>query len=659
MACAASRLPCTSLQADGVGSELALHPRAVAMQRDVVARWKVDASSLLEGLCVDDHAEAVTGGLVADEAQQDASILPVTVGLRDKHRLPGELTGDVLLLPLPNLVGVVVLLRQPQHAVVVDDAETVPVPGPVDLGVDLGLIEAVLGPPGPRALARGHVHAEAPDLAATPAPVLNVPGLGLAQGKSNRWLVVADDVQVDNIAVPLPRLERVDCVEEKKRVRLEDSRVLAGLPVDEADERRPLRLPRVVIVEVALVLACEQPLALCAQHAVPVEGVRDLDHHYVPLGQRDRVDGGWELRLDPGDQAPLDGHARLARLIGLHGEHDVFGLEAHVLRADPQLDREGEPLAGDGVQVRLGVEDERPALHQLVREGQPPLGLHVAEGELQERRAHRHGHAPGSPADLGDVQVPVLVVGRGEHVEEPVPDVRQRRPGAGLPHRDAPGLAVAAVVPGVEPAVPVGALALPANLEPVQHGLAVHPVHELVVPELELRRPGVHQAPPEPGREGTLHAESGHLELLAGGLEPILEVDAYLVGALGTCVRRDVCHQVHLLRCGPPGRGQRLPAAAPSGGGEALPGDRVAALRQGAAASPSAMPCSPVRHGPAQESQGCGDRHYVCHARDMRSMPGAAAFKRTLGAGRTQTAKGGGVWEVGRRLLPGRAGSKG
>mmetsp|Transcript_3429 Transcript_3429/g.10483 ORF Transcript_3429/g.10483 Transcript_3429/m.10483 type:complete len:246 (-) Transcript_3429:59-796(-) len=245
--------------------------------------------------------------------------------------------------------------------------------------------------------------------------------------------------------------------------------------------------------------------------------------------------------------------------------------------------------------MRLGVEDEWPALDQLVLEGQLPLRLHVAEGELQERRTHRHGHAPRPPADLRDVQVPVLVVGRGEHVEEPVPEARQRRPGAGLPHRDASSLAVAAVVPGVEPAVPVGALALPADLEPVQHGLAVHPVHELVVPELELRRPGVHQAPPEPGREGTLHAESGHLKLLAGRLEPILEVDAHLVGARGTCVRGDVCHQVHLLRCGPPGRGQRLPAAAPSGGGEALPGGRAAALRQAPATSPSAMPCSPVR----------------------------------------------------------------
>eukprot|EP00411_Alexandrium_monilatum_P027952 CAMPEP_0175385738 /NCGR_PEP_ID=MMETSP0095-20121207/29006_1 /TAXON_ID=311494 /ORGANISM="Alexandrium monilatum, Strain CCMP3105" /LENGTH=436 /DNA_ID=CAMNT_0016684183 /DNA_START=274 /DNA_END=1583 /DNA_ORIENTATION=+ len=436
MAGAASRPSSTSLRVQGRhGFKTAPASIAVAVQGDVVALWEVDASSLLEGLCVDDHAEAVTGGLVADEAHEDAGVLPVAVGLRHEHRLPGELAGDVLLLPLPHLLGVVVLLRQPQHAVVVDDAETVPVPGPVDLGVDLGLVEAVVGATRSMALARGHVHAEAPDLAAAPAPVLDIPGLGLPQGKSNRRLVVADDVQVDDIAAPLPHLEGVDRVKEEERVRLEDSRVLAGLPVDEADERRPLRLPRVVVVEVALVLARKQPLALCVQHAVPVERVRDLNHHYIPLGQRDRVDGRWELRLDPGDQAPLDGHARLARLIGLHGEHDE------------------------------------------VREGQPPLGLHVAEGELQERRAHRHGHAPGSPADLGDVQVPVLVVGRGEHVEEPVPDVRQRRPGAGLPHRDAPGLAVAAVVPGVEPAVPVGALALPANLEPVQHGLAVHPVH--------------------------------------------------------------------------------------------------------------------------------------------------------------------------------------
>mmetsp|Transcript_87612 Transcript_87612/g.256140 ORF Transcript_87612/g.256140 Transcript_87612/m.256140 type:complete len:287 (-) Transcript_87612:1195-2055(-) len=274
-----------SRQRDSVGSELSLHPRTMAMQGDVVTLREVDSCPLFEGLRINDHAKVVAGRLIPHEAQQHPSVLSVAVGLRHKNRLPRQLTRDVLLLPLQYLMGLMVLLRQPQHPMVVDDTEAELMPPPVNLGIDLGLVKAVVRPSSPRALPCGDVHAEALDLAAAPTPVLDVPGARLPQGKANRRLFVADDIEIHDIAVTLLRLEGVDCVEEEEWIRLKNGCVLTGLPVNQADESWPLRLPRVVVVQVSLVLASEQPLSLCIEHAIPVEGIRDLDHDNILFSQ--------------------------------------------------------------------------------------------------------------------------------------------------------------------------------------------------------------------------------------------------------------------------------------------------------------------------------------------------------------------------------------
>mmetsp|Transcript_84494 Transcript_84494/g.234284 ORF Transcript_84494/g.234284 Transcript_84494/m.234284 type:complete len:267 (+) Transcript_84494:534-1334(+) len=265
---------------------------------------------------------------------------------------------------------------------VIDDAPAELVPLSINLGVDLRLVEAVVRPAGPRASARRQVHAEAADLAAAPAPVLHVTAARLPQGESHGWLIVAHDIEEDSIAGTVVLLERVDDVEEEEGVCLVNSCVLASDPVDEPDEGRALGLPGVVVVQVALVLARHQPTAFCAHHSIPVEGVRNLDHDDVLLSQRDRMHRRGEFRLDPRDEPPVQRGAGLARLVGLHREDNVLGLEPHGLRADAQLDGAGEPLAGDGIQVRLGVEDERPALHELVPEWQLAQRSHVAECEL-------------------------------------------------------------------------------------------------------------------------------------------------------------------------------------------------------------------------------------------------------------------------------------
>mmetsp|Transcript_88266 Transcript_88266/g.274358 ORF Transcript_88266/g.274358 Transcript_88266/m.274358 type:complete len:341 (+) Transcript_88266:343-1365(+) len=324
-------------EGDNAASELSLHPSPMAVQRDVVTLREVNAGPLFEGLRIDDHAEIVAGGLITHEAEQNPSVLSVAVRLGHEHWLPGKLTRDILPLPLPYLMGVVVLLCQPEHPMVIDDAPAVPMPLHVDLGIDLGLVEAVVRPSTTRALTRGDVQAEASNFAATATPVLDVATFCLTKGKADRRLIVADDVEVDDIAGAILLLKSIDCVEEEQRVCLEDGCVLAGLPVNEANEGWPLWLPCVVVVQVALILAGEQPLALRIQHALPVQGVGDLDHDDVLLRQRDRVHRRRELRLDPGDQPPLQGRTRLPGLIGLHREDDVLGLEAHVLRADLEL----------------------------------------------------------------------------------------------------------------------------------------------------------------------------------------------------------------------------------------------------------------------------------------------------------------------------------
>mmetsp|Transcript_37629 Transcript_37629/g.97293 ORF Transcript_37629/g.97293 Transcript_37629/m.97293 type:complete len:262 (+) Transcript_37629:1439-2224(+) len=141
------------------------------------------------------------------------------------------------------------------------------------------------------------------------------------------------------------------------------------------------------------------------------------------------------------------------------------------------------------------------------------------------------------------MQVAVLVVGGREEVAEAVEDVRERRPGAGLAHRNAARLPVHPVVPRVEPLVLVLALAVGLDLDAVEHGLAVDPVHELVVAELELGRPRVDPAAAQPRGEVALDPEAVHLDLLLRRLQPSGEVDADLVRALRAIERVHVRDQ--------------------------------------------------------------------------------------------------------------------
>mmetsp|Transcript_34880 Transcript_34880/g.94475 ORF Transcript_34880/g.94475 Transcript_34880/m.94475 type:complete len:320 (+) Transcript_34880:68-1027(+) len=301
---------------DGASSELSLHPRAMAMQGDVVALREIDPRPLCECLRVEHHAKVVAGRLVPHKAQQHARVLAVAVGLGHEHGLPRELAGDVLPLPFEDFVGVVVLLRQPEHPVIVDNAVAVLVLDSIDLGVDLRLIEAVVGPSSPRALTRGDIEAEAANFTAASSPVLDIAGAGLPQREAHRGLVVADHVDVHDIARAILLLKGIDCVEEEERVGFKNGGVLTGLSVNQADQRWPLRLPSVVVVEVSLVVARKQPLALRIQHAIPVQGVRDLDHDDVLLRQRDCVHRRRELRLDARDETTLHRGSWLLRLTG-------------------------------------------------------------------------------------------------------------------------------------------------------------------------------------------------------------------------------------------------------------------------------------------------------------------------------------------------------
>mmetsp|Transcript_73625 Transcript_73625/g.193150 ORF Transcript_73625/g.193150 Transcript_73625/m.193150 type:complete len:605 (-) Transcript_73625:160-1974(-) len=519
--------------------DLALHPSAVAVQRDVVALREVDPSLLHHGRRVEDDAEVVARDLVADVADQNAGVFDVAVGLGHEDRLPGQLAARVLAGPLDHLVGVVVLLGQAQHAVVVDDAPAVAVPHCVELRVDLRLVEAVVRPAGIGALASRQVQAEPANLAAAAPPAVHVAGARLLQREAHGRLVVADDVQEDAVvraAGAALLLEGVDDVEEEEGVGLEGLHLLAGLLVDEPDQGRAVRLPGVVVVQVALVLAGQQPLALRAHHAVPVQRVRDLDHDHVLLGQRGGVDGRGVVGQDGRDGAALHRSARGRVLVGRDREDGVLGLQAHVLLADLQVHGDGVPLACFVVHVRLRVEDHN-VLGHLVLKRHLAAGLKTLQLELHQRGADRHGDAARAARKLRDVQVAVLVVRGREEVGKAVEGVREAWPGAGLAHGDAPGLAVLAVVPGVQPLVLVLALAVALDLHAVEHGLAVHPVDELVLAELELGGGGVDPAAAQPRGDGSLHAESVHLDLLRRGLQPGGEVDADLVRPVGAIQR--------------------------------------------------------------------------------------------------------------------------
>mmetsp|Transcript_73340 Transcript_73340/g.215098 ORF Transcript_73340/g.215098 Transcript_73340/m.215098 type:complete len:552 (+) Transcript_73340:294-1949(+) len=517
------------------GSEVTLHPSAMAVQRDVVALREVDPGELLHVRRVQDDAVVVAGDLVAHVAHQNPGVLTLAVGLRDEDGLPGQLAGHVLALPLQDLVGVVVLLGQAQHAVVVDDAPAVAVPDAVDLRVDLGLVEAVVLPAGPVALAGRDVHAEPADLAAAAPPGVHVAGARLLQREAHGRLVVADDVQEDAVvgaAGAALLLEGVDDVEEEEGVGLEGGQLLAGLLVDEPDLGVAPRLPGVVVVEVALILPGEEPLALGGHHAVPVQRVGDLDHDHVLLGERDGVDGRRGVGLDRRDVAAIHRCAGLRGLVAGDREDGVLRLHAHLLLADLQVDGHGVPLARLVVHVRLGVEDHDVVLH-VVGERHLADGLQAVELELHERGADGHRDAARGAPELRDVEVAVLVVRRREEVGEAVERVPEGRPGAGLANGDAAGLAMRAVVERVEPLVLVLALAVALDLHAVEHGLTIDPVDELVVAELELRGSRVDPAAAQPRGDVALDAEPVDLDLLRRGLQPGGEVDADLVRSLG------------------------------------------------------------------------------------------------------------------------------
>mmetsp|Transcript_71764 Transcript_71764/g.165972 ORF Transcript_71764/g.165972 Transcript_71764/m.165972 type:complete len:264 (-) Transcript_71764:1226-2017(-) len=262
----------------------------MAVQGNVMPFWEMYTSSLFEGLGVHHHAKAIAIDLVANEAHHHASLLTVAVWFGHEHGLPRQFARNVLFLPLEDFVGVVILLRQPQGAIVINDAKAVLVPDHVNLGVDLGLIEAIVWPASPRAGTGGQVQAEAPDFSSTPTPILHIAGASLPQRKPNWWFVVADHVKEDDITAIVSLLKGINNVEEEQGVCLKDGRVLTCFPVNETDERWPLRLPGIVVVQVSLVLARQKPLAFGIEHAVPVERVRNLHHDNVLLRQGNGVD---------------------------------------------------------------------------------------------------------------------------------------------------------------------------------------------------------------------------------------------------------------------------------------------------------------------------------------------------------------------------------
>mmetsp|Transcript_114545 Transcript_114545/g.160853 ORF Transcript_114545/g.160853 Transcript_114545/m.160853 type:complete len:339 (-) Transcript_114545:885-1901(-) len=338
----------------------------MAVQRHVMTLRKMDASLLLHGLRVQDDAEGITGGLVPNEAQNCTCVLLVAVWLRHKHWLPRQFTGHILAFPLPNFVAVVVLLRQAKHAVVINDAPAVLMPDTIDLWVDLRLVEAIVRPAGAGALSRPDVHGEPSDLSTTTTPILDVTRSCLSQREAHRRFVVADNVEVNNLVLAgwsTRFLKRVNDVEEEKRIRLEGLGLFACDSVDDADSRRALWLPSVVVVEVAFVDTIHQPSRLRIEHAIPVQRVWNLDHDDVLLRQGDGVDRGRILRRDATNQAALNRCPGSLRGIRHHREDNILRLEAHVLRADAELDRACHPLTCVLVDMRLCVEDQRTSLH--------------------------------------------------------------------------------------------------------------------------------------------------------------------------------------------------------------------------------------------------------------------------------------------------------
>mmetsp|Transcript_6593 Transcript_6593/g.15167 ORF Transcript_6593/g.15167 Transcript_6593/m.15167 type:complete len:397 (-) Transcript_6593:701-1891(-) len=394
------------------------------MQRHMMSGREIDASLLLHGLRIKDDAGGITRGLITHEAQHCTCILLVAVRLRHEDWLPRQLSRDVLALPLPHLMGVVVLLGQAKHAVVIDDAPAEFMPDAIHLRIDLWLIKTVVRPTSALDLASPDVHGESPDLTAAATPVLHIARTCLSEGESHGRLVVANHIQIDNLILSrwsTLLLEGVDNVEKEERVGLEGLGLFSSFPIDDADGCPALRLPCVVVIEVSLVDAIHEPFCLCVEHSVPIQRVRDLNHHNVLLRQGNGMHGRRVLGGDPADQAAPHRRTGRPRAIRHDGEDHVLWLQAHVLWADSQLNSAGHPFSCVLVHMRLCVENQRAAFHELIVEWHLAERVHAVQLELQAGRPHGHRHAP-RVGDLGDMEVAILIVRRAEEVEETLPE---------------------------------------------------------------------------------------------------------------------------------------------------------------------------------------------------------------------------------------------
>mmetsp|Transcript_3364 Transcript_3364/g.7866 ORF Transcript_3364/g.7866 Transcript_3364/m.7866 type:complete len:332 (+) Transcript_3364:101-1096(+) len=331
----------------------------MAMQRNVVPLREVNPGLLGHGGSIQNDAKRVTSWLVSHKTHDHTSVLLVTVRLRHKDRLPGQFAGNILSLPLKNFMGLVILLRESQHPVVVNDAPAESLSHTVDLGVDLGLVEAVVGPAGAGALTSPEVHCETSYLSATASPVFHISRPCLTQRKANWRFIVANHIQVDNVTL----LEGIDDMEKEERIGLEDTGLLPGFSVDDADGGSTFRFPGVVVIQVALVDTVHQPLRFGVQHAIPVQWVWDLNHHDVLLRQADGVHRRRVLSGDASNKASLHRSTQLLRAVRLHREDDILRLQSHILWANAKLDGASDPFSCGFVHVWLSMEDQGSTLH--------------------------------------------------------------------------------------------------------------------------------------------------------------------------------------------------------------------------------------------------------------------------------------------------------
>mmetsp|Transcript_98126 Transcript_98126/g.247618 ORF Transcript_98126/g.247618 Transcript_98126/m.247618 type:complete len:216 (-) Transcript_98126:448-1095(-) len=190
------------------------------------------------------------------------------------------------------------------------------------------------------------------------------------------------------------------------------------------------------------------------------------------------------------------------------------------------------------------MEDEWPALAKLIVEVDLAERLHVRQSELQQGGSDRHGAATLAASKLRDMQIAIFVVRWLEHVHKAVQGVRQSGPGASLADGDSAGRAMRAVVGGVEPLISVFALAFTEKADPVEHGLPIDPIDELIITKLELCWSSVHEATPQPSRQLTFHPEVLRLDLFICRLKPPAKVDADLVRPIGAIEGIDIRHQL-------------------------------------------------------------------------------------------------------------------